>query len=90
MVMISRLEMSRITQEHFEEDKMLLLLNGNDTQRVFVCGGVEVRKDVLTYVQHLSVLDLDFETRFDNALTMAIPQWRINSYGHIEEKFILQ
>ncbi|KAJ8885608.1 hypothetical protein PR048_011806 [Dryococelus australis] len=45
--------------------------------------------DVSAYVQHLDVLHTDFETRFDNVLTMEIPQWTINPYGDTEETDVI-
>lgn len=45
--------------------------------------------DVLTYVQHLNALYTDFETRFEDILTMVIPQWIINPYGDIEETDVI-
>ncbi|CAH1971105.1 unnamed protein product [Acanthoscelides obtectus] len=41
--------------------------------------------DVSTYVQHLNALYSDFESRFEDILTMVIPPWIINPYGDIEE-----
>ncbi|KAJ7335396.1 hypothetical protein JRQ81_013337 [Phrynocephalus forsythii] len=41
--------------------------------------------DILVYVQHLSVLRTDFKNRFEDVLTMEIPQWIINPYDDIEE-----
>ncbi|KAK2578105.1 hypothetical protein KPH14_011616 [Odynerus spinipes] len=41
--------------------------------------------DVSAYVQHLNALHTDFETRFEDVLTMEIPQWIINPYCDIEE-----
>ena len=41
--------------------------------------------DLLIYVQHLNVLHKDFKTRFEDILTMEIPQWIINPYCDIEE-----
>ncbi|CAH2009715.1 unnamed protein product [Acanthoscelides obtectus] len=47
--------------------------------------------DVSTYVQHLNALYSDFESRFEDILTMVIPPWIINPYGDIEEtNFIIQ
>ncbi|KAJ7305001.1 hypothetical protein JRQ81_010752, partial [Phrynocephalus forsythii] len=40
---------------------------------------------VLVYVQHLSVLHTDFKTRFEDVLTMEIPQCIISPYGDIQE-----
>lgn len=37
--------------------------------------------DVSTYVQHLNALYSDFESRFEDILTMVIPPWIINPYG---------
>lgn len=34
--------------------------------------------DVSTYVQHLNALYSDFESRFEDILTMVIPPWIIN------------
>lgn len=45
--------------------------------------------DVSAYVQHLDVLVTDFETRFQDVLSMEIPQWIINPYGDIEETDIV-
>ena len=45
--------------------------------------------DVLVYVQHLNVLHTDFKTRFEDVLTMEIPQWIINPYGDIEESDVI-
>jgi hypothetical protein len=39
--------------------------------------------DVSANVQHLNALH--FKTRFEDVLTMEIPQWIINPYGDIEE-----
>ncbi|CAH1966363.1 unnamed protein product [Acanthoscelides obtectus] len=41
--------------------------------------------DVSTYVQHLNAIYSDFESRFEDILTMVIPPWIINPYGAIEE-----
>ncbi|XP_056636253.1 SCAN domain-containing protein 3-like [Diorhabda sublineata] len=41
--------------------------------------------DVPVYVHHLNALYSDFETRFEDILTLVIPQWIINPYGDIEE-----
>lgn len=41
--------------------------------------------DVSTYVQHLNALYSDFKTRFEDVLTLVIPQWIMNPYGDIEE-----
>ncbi|CAH1971820.1 unnamed protein product [Acanthoscelides obtectus] len=41
--------------------------------------------DVSTYVQHLDALYSDFESRFEDILTMVIPPWISNLYGDIEE-----
>ncbi|CAH1958414.1 unnamed protein product [Acanthoscelides obtectus] len=41
--------------------------------------------DVSTYVQHLNALYSDFESRFEDMLTMVIPPWIINPYGDVEE-----
>lgn len=46
-------------------------------------------KDVLTYVQHLNALLQDFESRFDDILTMKIPPWIIDPYGEIEETNVI-
>ncbi|CAH1987646.1 unnamed protein product [Acanthoscelides obtectus] len=45
--------------------------------------------DVSTYVQHLNVLYSDFESRFEDILTMVIPPWIINLYGDIEERNVI-
>ncbi|CAH2015113.1 unnamed protein product [Acanthoscelides obtectus] len=45
--------------------------------------------DVSTYVQHLNALYSDFESRFEDILTMVIPPWIINPYGHIEETNVI-
>ncbi|KAF2905536.1 hypothetical protein ILUMI_00640 [Ignelater luminosus] len=45
--------------------------------------------DVSIYVQHLNALYTDFETRFEDILTMVIPQWIINPYGDIEETDVM-
>ncbi|XP_051782615.1 SCAN domain-containing protein 3-like [Erpetoichthys calabaricus] len=45
--------------------------------------------DVLVYVQHLNVLHTDFKTRFEDVLTMEIPQWIINPYDDIEESDVI-
>lgn len=45
--------------------------------------------DVSTYVQHLNALYSDFETRFEDVLTMVIPPWIINPYGDIEETNVI-
>ncbi|KAK4875028.1 hypothetical protein RN001_011450 [Aquatica leii] len=45
--------------------------------------------DVSTYVQHLNALYSDFETRFEDILTMVIPTWIINPYGDIEETNVI-
>jgi hypothetical protein len=37
--------------------------------------------DVSAYVQHLNALHTDLKTRFEDVLTMEIPQWIINPYG---------
>ncbi|XP_056642822.1 SCAN domain-containing protein 3-like [Diorhabda sublineata] len=41
--------------------------------------------DVPVYVHHLNALYSDFETRFEDILTLVKPQWIINPYGDIEE-----
>ncbi|CAH1995484.1 unnamed protein product [Acanthoscelides obtectus] len=41
--------------------------------------------DVSTYVQHLNALYSDFESRFEDILTMVIPPWKLNTYRDIEE-----
>jgi len=46
--------------------------------------------DLLVYVQHLNVLHKDFKTRFEDILTMEIPQWIINPYCDMEELDIVQ
>ncbi|CAH1962651.1 unnamed protein product [Acanthoscelides obtectus] len=45
--------------------------------------------DVSTYVRHLNALYSDFESRFEDILTMAIPPWIINPYGDIEETNVI-
>ncbi|KAK4876588.1 hypothetical protein RN001_009094, partial [Aquatica leii] len=45
--------------------------------------------DVSTYAQHLNALYSDFETRFEDVLTMVIPPWIINPYGDIEETDVI-
>ncbi|CAH1968119.1 unnamed protein product [Acanthoscelides obtectus] len=45
--------------------------------------------DVSTYVQHLNALYSDFESRFEDILTMVIPAWIINPYGDIEETNVI-
>ncbi|CAH1998217.1 unnamed protein product [Acanthoscelides obtectus] len=45
--------------------------------------------DVSTYVQHLNALYSDFESRFEDILTMVIPPWIINPYGDIEETNVI-
>ncbi|CAH1993695.1 unnamed protein product [Acanthoscelides obtectus] len=45
--------------------------------------------DVSTYVQHLNALYLDFESRFEDILTMLIPPWIINPYDDIEETNVI-
>jgi hypothetical protein len=45
--------------------------------------------DVSAYVQHLNALHTDFKTRFEDVLTMEIPQWIINPYGDIEESDVM-
>ncbi|CAH1998960.1 unnamed protein product [Acanthoscelides obtectus] len=45
--------------------------------------------DVSTYVEHLNALYSDFESRFEDILTMVIPPWIINPYGDIEEKNVI-
>ncbi|KAK4880505.1 hypothetical protein RN001_008651 [Aquatica leii] len=45
--------------------------------------------DVSTYVQHLNALYSDFETRFEDVLTMVLPPWIINPYGDIEETNVI-
>nr|CAI5868673.1 unnamed protein product [Callosobruchus analis] len=45
--------------------------------------------DVSTYVQHLNALYSDFESRFEDILTMAIPSWIVNSNGDIEETNVI-
>ncbi|CAH2010177.1 unnamed protein product, partial [Acanthoscelides obtectus] len=45
--------------------------------------------DVSTYVQHLNALYSDFESRFEDILTMVIPPWIINPYGDIEESNVI-
>lgn len=41
--------------------------------------------DDTVYVQHLNVLYTNFKIRFEDILTMEIPQWIINPYSDIEE-----
>lgn len=41
--------------------------------------------DVSVYVQHLNALYSDFESRFEDILTLAIPPWIVDPYGNIEE-----
>jgi len=41
--------------------------------------------DVSAYVQHLNALHTDFKIRFEDILTLEIPQWIINPYIDIEE-----
>ncbi|CAH1991093.1 unnamed protein product, partial [Acanthoscelides obtectus] len=45
--------------------------------------------DVSTYVQHLNALYSDFESRFEDILTMVTPPWIINPYGDIEETNVI-
>ncbi|CAH1986549.1 unnamed protein product [Acanthoscelides obtectus] len=45
--------------------------------------------DVSTYVQHLNALYSDFESRFEDILTMVIPPWIINPYGDIKETNVI-
>ncbi|CAH1985041.1 unnamed protein product [Acanthoscelides obtectus] len=45
--------------------------------------------DVSTYVQHLNAVYSDFESRFEDILTMVIPPWIINPYGDIEETNVI-
>lgn len=45
--------------------------------------------DVSAYVQHLSALHTDFKIRFQDILTLEIPQWIINPYIDIEESDIV-
>ncbi|CAH2009657.1 unnamed protein product [Acanthoscelides obtectus] len=45
--------------------------------------------DVSTYVQHLNALYSDFESRFEDILTMVIPPWIINPYSDIEETNVI-
>ncbi|CAH1997541.1 unnamed protein product [Acanthoscelides obtectus] len=45
--------------------------------------------DVSTYVQHLNALYSDFESRFEDILTMVIPPWIINPYGDIQETNVI-
>ncbi|CAH1973658.1 unnamed protein product [Acanthoscelides obtectus] len=47
------------------------------------------QEDVSTYVQHLNALYSDFESRFEDILTMVIPPWIINPYGDIEETNVI-
>lgn len=41
--------------------------------------------DISVYVQHLNAIHADFKIKFEDILTMDIPQWIINPYGDIEE-----
>jgi hypothetical protein len=45
--------------------------------------------DVSIYIQHLNALHTDFKTRFEDSLTMEMPQWIINPYGDIEESDVM-
>ncbi|CAH2015909.1 unnamed protein product [Acanthoscelides obtectus] len=45
--------------------------------------------DVSTYVQHLNAIYSDFESRFEDILTMVISPWIINPYGDIEETNVI-
>ncbi|CAH2003254.1 unnamed protein product, partial [Acanthoscelides obtectus] len=45
--------------------------------------------DVSTYAQHLNALYSNFESRFEDILTMVIPPWIINPYGDIEETNVI-
>ncbi|KAJ8895822.1 hypothetical protein PR048_001160 [Dryococelus australis] len=45
--------------------------------------------DASAYVQHLNVLHTDFETRFEDVLTVEIQQWIINPYSDIEETDVI-
>lgn len=45
--------------------------------------------DVSAYVQHLNALHTDFKIRFEDILTLEIPQWIINPYIFIEESDIV-
>ncbi|CAH1954241.1 unnamed protein product [Acanthoscelides obtectus] len=45
--------------------------------------------DVSTYVQHLNALYSDFESRFEDILTMVIPPLIINPLGDIEETNVI-
>ncbi|KAK4883492.1 hypothetical protein RN001_006811 [Aquatica leii] len=47
------------------------------------------KNDVSPYVQHLNALYTDFETRFEDVLTMVIPPWIINPYGDVEETNVI-
>ncbi|CAH2003665.1 unnamed protein product [Acanthoscelides obtectus] len=40
-------------------------------------------------VQHLNALYSDFESRFEDILTMVIPPWIISPYGDIEETNVI-
>ncbi|CAH2011758.1 unnamed protein product [Acanthoscelides obtectus] len=44
---------------------------------------------VSTYVQHLSAIYSDFESRFEDILTMVIPPWIINPYDDIKETNVI-
>ncbi|CAH1967351.1 unnamed protein product [Acanthoscelides obtectus] len=45
--------------------------------------------DVSTHVQHLNALYSDFESRFEDILTMVKPPWIINPYGDIEKTNVI-
>lgn len=45
--------------------------------------------DVSTYIQHLNALYSNFESRFEDILTMVIPPWIINPHGNIEETNVI-
>lgn len=45
--------------------------------------------DISAYVQHLNILHIDFKIRFEDILTMEIPQRIINQYSDIKESDIV-
>jgi len=45
--------------------------------------------DVSAYIQHLNALYADFKIRFEDILTMEIPQCIINPYGDIEKMDVI-
>jgi hypothetical protein len=45
--------------------------------------------DISAYIQYLNALHTDFKTRFEDVLTMEIPQWIINPYGDTEESDVM-